>query len=76
MRAEEYVAEHPDFYHFSYAKIMLHTDTIVGFEVRPLYIRSTFGVSDVLDVSYHHRGSEVSVSVCLLDIVKRQLAGN
>lgn len=37
--------------------------TVLGYEVRPLYLRSKYGYSDMLDISYFLTGQTVSVFI-------------
>ncbi len=51
-RAEKFVNFHNSFWRTQLSKITDHKGNIVGYEVRPLYLPTTYAVSDVLDVHY------------------------
>lgn len=75
-QAESFVSLHPDFRRSSLAKVLAADGTILGFEVRPLYVQSSFGTSDVLDVSYRKKNERIMISVHLQMTVERQLIGS
>ncbi len=59
--AVTFVSRHPAFIHAQLGKIFDVKGDVIGFEVRPLYQSTVFGISDVLDITYVLRGDRVIV---------------
>ncbi len=59
--AEAFVSRHPSFSHIQLGKILGTKGEVIGFEVRPLYQPTVFGMEDVLDISYVLKGNKVIV---------------
>jgi len=71
--AEQFVSWHSSFRRAQLGKIIDNNGNIIGFEVRPLYLPTTFGLSDVLDVDYWLKDSKVIVKVKLKPSVEMML---
>lgn len=63
--AGRFVSRHHAFHRSQTSAIVDALGTVIGYEVRPLYLPVTFGVEDVLDVEYRLKNSKVSVFVRL-----------
>lgn len=50
--AEKFVSGHPNYWRSQLSKIINSKGETVGYEVRPLYHPFTYGLADVLDISY------------------------
>lgn len=65
--AEKFVAFHPSFWKIHLAKIIGPEGTIIGFELKPLYIPFTYGTSDVLAIHYWPKGmGKIKVTIKLI----------
>ncbi len=71
--AYRFVSFHPSFSHAQLARIVDSSGAVIGYEVRPLYMTFTYGLSDVLDISYWRRGEKVFVKVKLKEAIERML---
>jgi hypothetical protein len=70
--AKKFVSFHNSFWHFQLSRIIDNKGDTIGYELRPLYLPLTFGVSDVLDVSYWLKGgNKVKVTIKLIEPVER-----
>jgi len=73
--AEKFVSFHSSFRRTILGKILDKEGNTIGYEVRPLYYPTTFGVSDVLDVDYFIRDGKVISYIRLKPAVEKQLHG-
>ena len=72
-RAADFVTNHSVFQRMSLAKILDEDNTVVGFEVRPLYLAHAFGTDEVLEVTYRKKDKKVIIRIHLNPHVERQL---
>ena len=63
VKAETFVSFHSSFSHSRLRKIISDTGTIIGYELRPLYLPVTFGHADVLVVDYVLEQNSVVVTI-------------
>jgi hypothetical protein len=74
--SENFVSWHSDFSRSQTSSISDAGGTTIGYEVRPLYRQTTFGMQDVMYVDYFLEGNNtVSVHVHLNYDVERKLMG-
>jgi hypothetical protein len=71
--AREFVHCNPSFSHAQMSSLNDSAGNVIGFEVRPLYFTFTYGLPDVIDVSYWLQGNKVLFSVELLPSIERML---
>jgi hypothetical protein len=72
--AKRFVAWHPDFKESRISKILNYNSEIIGYEVRPLYMQTTFGREDVMYIDYFPKNKDkVVVHIKLYDDVERKL---
>ena len=71
--AKIFVSSHSSFRRAQLGKILDNNGNIIGFEVRPLYLPTTYGLSDVLDVDYWRKDSKVIVKVKIKPSVEMML---
>ncbi len=71
--AEKFVSWHNSFQNIRFSKILDEKGIAIGYEVRPLYLPFTFGVSDVLDVDYRIKGNKVVIIIRLINSVEKML---
>lgn len=70
--AEKFVSFHNSFHRSILSRIVDNKGNTIGFEMRPLYLPYTFGVSDVLEVDYWLKeGNKVKVTIRLTPSVER-----
>ncbi|MBF0328190.1 MAG: hypothetical protein HQL10_03470 [Nitrospirae bacterium] len=72
-KAEDFVKGDGSFSHSQFSKIVDDNDQVVGFELRPLYYPLSYGVSDILDISYKTKGNKVIAYISLVSSVKDML---
>jgi len=73
VEAKIFVSSHSSFRRAQLGKIIDDKGDIIGFEVRPLYFPTTYGLSDVLDVDYWLKDSKVIVKVKIKPSVEMML---
>jgi hypothetical protein len=70
--ATKFVSFHNSFWRSQLSKIIDNKGNTIGYEVRPLYWPTTFGLSDVLEVNYWLKeGNKVKVTIRLTPSVER-----
>lgn len=70
-RAERFVSFHASFRKTQLAKIIGPDGSVIGFEVKPLYLPFIYGASDVLDISYWpKKDGKIKVSISLIPRLK------
>lgn len=74
VEAEMFVSWHNSFRRSVLSKIIDDRGDTIGFELRPLYLPTSFGVSDVLDVYYRIKNSKVIVTIKLIPSVEKMLS--
>lgn len=75
--ATEFIHWYPSYTGSRLSKITDEKGSILGYELRPLYrAMSTYGYSDVLQVSYLLTDKKVSVYISLKRAVERAIEGN
>jgi hypothetical protein len=50
---------------YLFVELFTTSGDMIGYELRPLYIKQIYGQEDILDVSYLHSGSKVKVTLGL-----------
>lgn len=73
--AERFVSFHSSFWYSRLSKIIDNEGNTIGYEVRPFYYPTTFGVTDVLDVNYRIKDSKVIAYIKLKPEIERMLFG-
>jgi hypothetical protein len=71
--AYTFVSFHNSFYRSQLSRIMDDKGKTIGYELRPLYMPFTFGVSDVLEVDYWLKDGTVKVTIRIQPSVERAL---
>ena len=71
--AEAFISRHSSFRSNRIAKITDDFERAVGYEMRPLYLQTTFGAEDILDISYRQRDNHIDIYVRLDPSVERKL---
>lgn len=74
--AAQFIRLHASYHRSQLARILDDRGSIVGFELRPLYMPLTFGVIDVLDVDYSLKDGKVTVYIRLVPSAERMLRGD
>jgi hypothetical protein len=70
--AEKFVSFHNSFWRSQLSRIIDKKGNTIGYEIRPLYLPFTFGVSDLLEVNYWLKeGNRVKVTIRLITSVER-----
>jgi hypothetical protein len=70
--AEKFVSFHRSFWHSQLSKIIDNKGNIIGYELRPLYLPFSYGISDVMDVYYWlKKGNKVKVTIRLTPSIER-----
>ena len=72
-RAESFVSGHSSFRGSRLAKITDDYDRVVGYEIRPLYLSTTFGAGDILIIDYRQRDTHIDIFIRLDPDVERKL---
>jgi hypothetical protein len=71
--AQHFVSHHHNYIGSKIKKILDLRGRIIGFEIRPLYVPVTYGLSDVLAVDYWlQEGGRVKVNIKFMDTVDEQ----
>jgi hypothetical protein len=68
-----FVGFHPSFSRAQLARIVNSSGAVIGYEIRPLYMRFTYGLADVLDISYWRKGEEVFVKMKLKQSIEMMI---
>jgi len=55
------------------SKVLDKNNKTIGYELRPFYMPTCYGLSDVLDVSYWNKDGKVVIRIRLYPIVDKQL---
>lgn len=74
-RAESFVSQHSSFHRSRVAQIMDDYDRVIGYEIRPLYLPTTFGSEDILEINYRQRDNHIDIYVRLDSNIERKLSG-
>ncbi|MEW6161820.1 MAG: hypothetical protein AB1606_00635 [Nitrospirota bacterium] len=69
----KFISYHNSFYRSRLSRIIDDKGNTIGYELRPLYMPFTFGVSDVLEVDYWLRDGKVKVTIRILPSIERGL---
>jgi hypothetical protein len=72
-RAEAFVSTHSSFHHSQLACIRDEYERIVGFEMRPMYLPTTYGTSDVLFIDYDLEDNKIIIHIRINPDVERML---
>ena len=72
-RARSFVSQQASFSHAELSSIVDDAGNVLGYEVRPLYLPVTYGISDVLDVTYSVKDDSVVARIRLMPSVERML---
>ena len=72
-RAEEFVSHHSSFLRSRIAAIADEYDRVIGYEIRPLYLQTTFGSEDILDISYRQKDNRVDIYIKLDSNIEQKL---
>jgi hypothetical protein len=70
--AEQFIKGHPSFHGQRLQAVLDEDGTVIGYELRPLYLPLSYGVEDVLDIYYTKKGDKVVVTVQLKPFLERQ----
>ena len=71
--AERFISWHSAYRSYQIRKIIDDRENVVGYELRPLYLPVTFGLADLLEVSYTVKQEKVSVSIQLTPAAERSV---
>jgi hypothetical protein len=74
--AINFVSRHSSFMSTQISRITDKHGRALGYEVRPLYMPITFGVSDVLDVDYFVKEKKVVVFIRVKPLVEKSFDGD
>ncbi len=74
--AMHFVSDHGSFINAHLSKVMNSDGSVLGYEVRPLYLPLRYGLADVLDVSYLLKGEKVTIYLYLKPFIRRPEEGN
>jgi hypothetical protein len=70
--AENFISFHNSFWKSKLSRIVDKKGNTIGYEMRPLYLPFTFGVSDILEVSYWLKeGGRVKILIRLIPSIER-----
>ncbi len=72
-RAESFVSAHSSFHRSKISKITDDYERVIGYEIRPIFLLTTFGSEDILDIGYRQRDNLVDIYVRLDPRVERML---
>jgi hypothetical protein len=71
-KAKKFVGFHRLFWRFQFSKILDTGGKVIGYEVRPLYLRYEYGTSDVMEIFYWLKDQgKIKVSIRLAPLVER-----
>jgi hypothetical protein len=73
-RAEEFVSGHSSFHRTQLSCIRDEYERIIGYEIRPLYLSTTYGMSDVLTIHYRLINNKVMIHVNIDPEVDRRIS--
>jgi hypothetical protein len=48
---------------------------VIGYEIRPLYQTTTYGIPDVLDINYRQNSNKITVYIKLKPLVEQMIRG-
>jgi hypothetical protein len=71
--AQSFVSWHQSYMSSHLSRILDDDGSIVGYELRPLYLPLTFGLPDVMYVYYTKKNGKIVVNIRLKPSVERQL---
>ena len=74
--AEQFVRRNPSYHSEQLRSVLDETGTVIGYELRPLYLPFVYGTSDVLDIDYRSRGEKVIVTIRLKPFLEQQDGGD
>lgn len=74
-KAENFVGWHHSFKSIMVSKITDEKNSLLGYEVRPLYYPLGFGFSDILEVDYFKRGNKIIARIKLIESVEKIISG-
>lgn len=76
-RAERFLRWYPDFMRVRMSRVLAVDGTVIGYEVRPLFLPFVYGRADILDILYLLKEDRtVSVYVRLRPEVERSIRGD
>jgi len=64
-RAQAFVSQNSSFRRAAIAAIKDDYDRLIGYEMRPLYIQTTFGSENILDISYRQKDNQIDIFIRL-----------
>jgi hypothetical protein len=73
--AEKFVKCNASFHRAELSSILAPDGTVLGYEVRPLYLPLTYGLEDVLDTNYFIKGDKVVATIRLVPAIAKKLQG-
>jgi hypothetical protein len=68
--ADSFISTHSSFYRAQLNRILDDTGKTIAYELRPLYMPLTYGLSDVLDVRYWLKDKKVDIIIRLHPAIK------
>ena len=69
---EKFVSFHNSFWHSQLSKVIDNKGNTIGYELRPLYLPFSYGISDVMEVYYWLKeGNKVKVTIRLTPSIER-----
>lgn len=71
-KAEEFVGWHSSFWRFQLSRILDPKGAVIGYELRPIYNPTEFGVSDVMNIHYWLKAKTISITIELIPMVKKK----
>jgi hypothetical protein len=74
--AEHFAGQITGFHQMRYSKILDPGNKVVGYEVRPLYYPTNFGLDDLIDVYYWVKDDKIMVDVTLKRRVRQMIEGD
>jgi hypothetical protein len=74
-KAAQFVSTSPSFRNVQFSKLLDDKGNAIGYEVRPLYIPTTYGASDVLDVWYSLQNTTVNIHIHIKEYIEKRLQG-
>ena len=75
--ADKFVSWHPSYVRTQTSKILAPSGEVIGYEIRPLYMLTTFGKEDVMHVDYLPKeNNRIEVHIHLDNDVEKKLYGD
>ena len=71
--AYEFISHHPSYRCPRLSRIIDQKGNTIGYEVRPLYMPSRFGRSDVLEVDYWLKDGKVKITIRIIPSIERAI---